>query len=49
MKSHQQRIRNRKHKQKVEENTDKKYGITISINTQNVNFENYEKRENKYK
>ena len=34
-----------KHKQKVEENTDKKYELQSVINTQNVNFENYEKRE----
>ena len=34
-----------RHKQKVEENTDKKYELQSVINTQNVNFENYEKRE----
>lgn len=33
------------HKQKVEENIDKKYELQSTINTQNVNFENYEKRE----
>ena len=34
-----------KHKQKVEENTDKKYELQSQINTQNVNYDNYEKRE----
>ena len=33
------------HKQKVEENTDKKYELQSQINTQNVNYDNYEKRE----
>ncbi len=33
------------HKQKVEENIDKKYELQSTINTQNINFENYEKRE----
>lgn len=34
-----------KHKQKVEENTDKKYELQSEINTQNINYENYEKRQ----
>ena len=33
------------HKQKVEEDIDKKYELQSTINTQNVNLENYEKRE----
>ena len=33
------------HKQKVEENTDQKYELQSQINTQNVNYDNYEKRE----
>lgn len=33
------------YKQKVEENTDKKYELQSENNTQNINFENYEKRQ----
>lgn len=33
------------YKQTVEQNTDKKYELQSEINTQNVNYENYEKRE----
>ena len=33
------------YKQKVEEDIDKKYELQSTINTQNVNLENYEKRE----
>lgn len=34
-----------KHKQKVEENTDKKYELQSENNTQDINYENYEKRQ----
>ena len=33
------------YKQTVEQNTDKKYELQSEINTQNVNYQNYEKRE----
>ncbi len=34
-----------KYKQKVEENTDKKYELQSENNAQNINYENYEKRQ----
>ena len=37
------------YKQTVEENTDKKYELQSDINTQNINYENYEKRQNQIK
>ena len=33
------------HKQTVEKNTDKKYELQSEINTQNINYQNYEKRQ----
>ena len=38
-----------KHKVKVEENIDKKYELQGEITTQNINYENYEKRQNQIK
>lgn len=38
-----------KNKQKVEENTDKKYELQAENNTQNINFDNYEKRQRQIK
>ena len=38
-----------KNKQKVEENTDKKYELQSDINTQEINFENYERRQKQIK
>ena len=37
------------HKAKVEENTEKKYELQSNINTQNVNYQNYEKRQSQIK
>ena len=37
------------HKQKVEENTDKKYELQAEIHTQDINYENDEKRQNQIK
>ncbi len=37
------------HKQKVEENTDKKYELQSEINTQDINYENDQKRQNQIK
>ena len=37
------------HKKKVDENTDKKYELQSNINTQNINYENYEKRQRQIK
>ena len=37
------------YKQKVEENTDKKYELQSDSNTQDINFENYEKRQKQIK
>ncbi len=38
-----------KHKQKVEENTDQKYELQAQMHTQDINHENYEKRQNQIK
>ena len=38
-----------KYKTQVEENIDKKYELQSEINTQNINFENYEKRQKQIK
>lgn len=37
------------HKSNVEKNTDKKYELQSSINTQDINYENYEKRQKQIK
>ena len=37
------------YKSKVEENTDKKYELQSDINTQDINYENYEKRQKQIK
>ena len=37
------------YKKQVEENIDKKYELQTQINTQNINFENYEKRQKQIK
>ena len=37
------------YKKKIEENTDKQYELQSNINTQNVNYENYEKRQKQLK
>lgn len=38
-----------KHKAQVEKNIDKKYELQTDINTQDINFENYEKRQKQIK
>lgn len=38
-----------KHKQQVEQNTDKKYELQSDINTQDINYENFEKRQSQLK
>ncbi len=37
------------YKQTVEQNTDKKYELQSDINTQNINYQNYEKRQSQIK
>ncbi len=37
------------YKQTVEQNTDKKYELQSEINAQNINYQNYEKRQNQIK
>ena len=37
------------YKQQVEKNTDKKYELQSDINTQNINYQNYEKRQQQIK
>ena len=37
------------YKQTVEQNTDKKYELQSEINTQNINYQNYEKRQSQIK
>ena len=37
------------HKQTVEQNTDKKYELQSEINTQNINYQNFEKRQGQIK
>lgn len=37
------------HKQTVEKNTDKKYELQSEINTQNINYQNFEKRQSQIK
>ena len=37
------------YKQKVEKNTDQKYQLQSEINTQNINYQNYEKRQTQLK
>ncbi len=37
------------HKAQVEKNTDKKYELQADINTQNINYENFQKRQNQIK
>src|SRR5699024_8614381 len=37
------------YKQKVEQNVDKKYELQSNINTQEVNYQNFEKRQNQIK
>ena len=37
------------HKQKIEKNTDKKYELQTQSNTQEINYENYQKRQNQIK